>query len=194
MDSLGALDELNSPIREAIIMEPEQVGSKTVHMADYCCKRDINPQSPLVFNSYLRRRARDSISLFPFGGRNSVSMRYRERANWTSMGYSNSQWLPCLLYNCRQPKQCASMSFRLWKRCFPSHVSAHGTTMTQAPIKHRNCHLIIKSDHMISSLKVRVYVSHLISQRSHSSATTFLLAVGSVRSNRSAPRVRHDRI
>jgi hypothetical protein len=43
VDLLDGLDEVNSPIREAMVMELEQLRSQTVQVSDYCCRRDINP-------------------------------------------------------------------------------------------------------------------------------------------------------
>jgi hypothetical protein len=54
VDLLGALDEVNSSIRETMVMELEQFGSKTVPVADDCCGRDINPQLTLAFDCRLQ--------------------------------------------------------------------------------------------------------------------------------------------
>jgi hypothetical protein len=54
VDSLDAFDEVNSRIREAMVIELKRIKSKTVQVADHCCKRDINPHLPLVFDLYLQ--------------------------------------------------------------------------------------------------------------------------------------------
>jgi hypothetical protein len=133
VDWLHAVDEVNSTIREVMVMELEQLRSETVQVSDYCCRRDANPHLTLVFDCYLlpatsRRGVRDSISFLPFDGRKSASMGYRERINWTNKRCSNSQWLLGSPFNCRRPKQRASTSSRGWKRYFPSHVSGHWAT------------------------------------------------------------------
>jgi hypothetical protein len=121
-------ERVNSPIREAMVMEPEQLRWKTVPVADYCCSRasilNCLWSSTLTYG----RRVRDTTGFLLFGGRKSASMGYRERINWTSMRYSNSQSLLASPFNCRGPKQRASPSSRCCKGCFRSPVSAHGMT------------------------------------------------------------------
>jgi hypothetical protein len=53
VNSFDALDEVNSPIRQGIVMELKQPRLKTVTVADYCGRRDIHPQLPLVYDCYL---------------------------------------------------------------------------------------------------------------------------------------------
>jgi hypothetical protein len=53
-DSLNALNEVNSSIREAIVMELEQLRFKTVQIADCNRSREINPQLSLVLDCYFQ--------------------------------------------------------------------------------------------------------------------------------------------
>jgi hypothetical protein len=53
LDSLDALDSVNSPIGQAMVMESELLGSKTLQTPDYCRRRGINPQLPLAFDCYI---------------------------------------------------------------------------------------------------------------------------------------------
>jgi hypothetical protein len=128
VSSLDALDQVNSPIREAMVMEPEQLRWKTVQVADYCCSRASILNCLWSSTLTYRRRLRDTSGFLLFGGRKPASMGYRERINWTSMHYSNSQWLRASPFNCRRPKQRASPSSRCGKGYFWSPVSAHGRT------------------------------------------------------------------
>jgi hypothetical protein len=53
-------------IREATVMELEQLRSKKVQVTDHCCRGDINSQLPLVFDCHLQASGSDQDQLLSF--------------------------------------------------------------------------------------------------------------------------------
>jgi hypothetical protein len=87
VNSFDALDEMNSPIRQGMVMELKHPRLKTVIVADYCRRRDIHPQLPLVFDCYLETSGPEQLPL-PSFWLTDVSVHWLQRTgtvNWLAV-------------------------------------------------------------------------------------------------------------